>query len=323
MGIILAFLFNPVYKLLLRKIKHKTTASLIVVLLVLLIIIIPFFIMVAGLVVQASTAYHNIQNINVLEGISDFASEIVGSEVDLSEYFNGALYHVKNYIINSAPDVISSIAKTLLGLFIMCFTMFYLFKDGGKLWNTIKKHFPLKKDYKEALFGEFDKITKGVLYGQIVTAIIQGGIAGIGFFIFGIPNPIFWGFIMMVLSFLPVVGAPLVWVPASVIEIIQGNYLGGVGMFIFGLVIVSNVDEIIRAKLISVKTNIHPAIILIGVIGGLHVFGLIGLVLGPLILAILIVLLKAYSRDFEKEITGEHKKQKRKSKKRFKPKTQK
>ncbi|MFH1212319.1 MAG: AI-2E family transporter, partial [Candidatus Woesearchaeota archaeon] len=302
LAVILGFLFRPIYRALEKKIKQKTIASLIVVFLVLFIIIIPVLLMFAGLVVQASAAYRNISKLDALKEISAGISEKTGLGIDISAQINTAVLNLKNYIINSVPTIIGGIAHMLIGLFIMCFVMFYIYKEGDTLYAVIKEHFPLKKEYKEAMFREFDKVTKAVLYGQVITAIVQGSIAGLGFFIFGIPNPLFWGFIMVILAFLPFIGAPLVWVPASILEIAQGNYFSGVGLFIYGAVIVSNIDNIIKPKIISGKANIHPVVVMLGVIGGLQVFGFIGLFVGPRILEILIIRMKSYGNDFETEL---------------------
>lgn len=301
MGVILSTLFMPLYDTLSKRIRNKSLCSLTSVLAVLFIIIIPTMTILAGLVMQASTAYRSIHGIELFDSANSFATKIAGTEINISYYVQESLLHIKNYIINTVPNFIGSIADILLGLFIMCFVMFYLFKQGKELYTKIKERFPLKKEYKEALFSQFSRKMHAVLYGNIVSAIVQGAVAGLGFFIFDIPNPIFWGFIMIIFAFLPVVGTPIIWIPASIIEILEGHVFSGIGMFAFGLIIVSNIDPILKPKLISNKTKMHPVVALLGVLGGLNFFGFIGMFIGPLIIEMLIILVKLYLVELESE----------------------
>ena len=159
----------------------------------------------------------------------------------------------------------------------------------------------MSRKHKKLLFQNTERVTKGVIYGQILTAIIQGGIAGIGFIIFGVSNPIFWGFIMMILAFIPVVGAWLIWWPAVAISIAQGNYVTGIGLAVYGLIIVSNVDNLVRPKLVGDRAKLHPALVLIGVLGGLKLFGFIGMLIGPVFFSILFVFFKVYMEISDKK----------------------
>jgi len=166
------------------------------------------------------------------------------------------------------------------------------------LYEEIKELVPLRKKYKYKLINETEKVLKGVLYGQVLTAIIQGAIGGLALFVLGVPNSLFWGFIMVILSFLPLVGTPIVFVPASIILIAQGHVISGIILLIIGFVVIMNVDNVIKPKLISSKSKIHPVVALIGVLGGLALFGFVGIIIGPIIIALLNVLLIFYREEF-------------------------
>jgi len=144
-------------------------------------------------------------------------------------------------------------------------------------------------------------ITQAVLYGQVLTAVIQGGLGGLALLVFGVQNALFWGAIMIITAFLPLLGTPVIWVPAGVGLILDGEVTRGILLLVFGATVVMNIDNFLRPKLVSSRTNVHPVLILIGVLGGLRVFGFIGMLIGPLILAILVALIKFYEQNYKSE----------------------
>jgi predicted PurR-regulated permease PerM len=186
----------------------------------------------------------------------------------------------------------------LLGLFVMFFVMYYGFREGEYFVERIRQLLPLEPSLKESLFYELRTITQAVLYGQVMTALIQGSLGAIGLLIFGVSNWLFWGAIMIVTSFIPMIGTPIVWVPAGLSLILGGATARGIGLLIFGATIVMNIDNFLRPRLMSGRTKIHPVLILIGVMGGLKVFGFVGLLVGPLILALLVAFVKFYEHAY-------------------------
>lgn len=186
----------------------------------------------------------------------------------------------------------------MVGLFIMFFVMYYGFRDGEGFIKRIRDLLPLEPALKESLFYEVRTITQAVLYGQVMTALIQGTLGGIGLLIFGISNWLFWGAIMIIMAFLPLLGTPLIWVPAAVSQILDGETARGVGLLIYGSTIVMNIDNVLRPRLMSGRTKVHPVLILLGVLGGLKIFGFIGMLVGPLILAVLVAFTKFYEQAY-------------------------
>ncbi|RJQ17159.1 AI-2E family transporter [Candidatus Woesearchaeota archaeon] len=300
LGIILAIICFPVYQWLVRKIKHENTAAGIMIVLILLLIIIPSFLVVNKLVIETKKAVIGFGNEGAFSSAIDNLEEKTG--IDIRVYVSNIFLTVKNYIISAAPKLITSIAGILLGIFVMFFIMFYTFKGGNQLLEEFKELLPLKKKYKVKLFSETENVIKGVLYGQVVTAFVQGILGWLVLFIFGVPNHLFWGFIMLILAFLPVVGTPLIFVPAGIYMLLHGNITSGMLILILGFTIVMNIDNYIKPKLISNKTKIPPVVALIGVLGGFAVFGFVGIILGPLIIALFMVLLRFYNEDFKESI---------------------
>ncbi|MFC1648956.1 AI-2E family transporter [Nanoarchaeota archaeon] len=297
MAIILTYFTHPIYKKLHSKIKSKSLASGLMILIILLVIIIPTFFIVATLVDQVPVVTSSISKFLEQRTTEDSALSAIGSE-GFSDTLNELLNRSGEFMVSSATSFLGSLPGVTLGLFIMFFLMYYGFKEGEKIYKVTYKYIPLKEQHKKRMMKEVQNVSSAVLYGQVMTSIIQGALGGLGFLIFGIPNPVFWGFVMILLSFLPIIGTPIVWVPAGLYEIfIHQNYVAGIGILIFGTVVIINVDNLIRPKLISGKSDIHPAVVLIGVLGGLAVFGFAGMVLGPLIMALLISMVRFYTEE--------------------------
>jgi predicted PurR-regulated permease PerM len=176
--------------------------------------------------------------------------------------------------------------------------MFYGFREGQGFIVYLKELLPLDGELKDSLFYELRTITQAVLYGQVLAAIIQGALGTLGLLIFGVPNWLFWGAIMIITALLPVLGTGLIWAPAAVGLILNDEITNGVLLLVYGATIVMNIDNFIRPKLVSTRTKVHPVLILIGVLGGLSVFGFIGMLVGPLILAMLVALIKFYEQHY-------------------------
>ena len=160
---------------------------------------------------------------------------------------------------------------------------------------------PLDPTLKESLFYEIRSVTQAVLYGQVMTAVIQGTLGGLGLLVFGVSNWLFWGAIMIITGFLPVLGTPIIWVPAAVGQMLDGHTGQGIGLLIYGSTVVMNIDNFLRPRLVSGRSKVHPLLILIGVLGGLKIFGFIGMLVGPLILALLVAFIKFYEQMYMKK----------------------
>jgi predicted PurR-regulated permease PerM len=150
---------------------------------------------------------------------------------------------------------------------------------------------------------EVTGIIRAIFYGQVLTALVQGVIGGIGLLIFQIPQAFVLTVLMVLLSFFPFVGTPLVWVPAAILKLMAGETWQGVGLLIYGAAIVMNVDNFLRPRLIAMHSQVHPVVILIGIIGGTKIFGFIGFLVGPVIFAIFLQLLRFFADYTPAEIT--------------------
>jgi predicted PurR-regulated permease PerM len=294
---ILTYALFPIYHFVNQRTRRPSLSAGFCILVALLVMILPTVYLVSELVAQVSGAYNTLQT-DWLGQVGDYLNSLTNGRVDFQEILRSALDQVRQTIVGLAPNILGSISDLLLGLFIMFFVMFYGFREGQGFMTYLKALLPLEGNLKDSLFHEMRTVTQAVLYGQVLTAVIQGGLGGVGLLIVGIPNALFWGAIMMITAFLPVLGTPLIWVPAAVGLILDGKTTRGILLLIYGATIVMNIDNFLRPKLVSGRTNVHPVLILIGVLGGLKVFGFIGMLVGPLILAILVALIKFYEQNY-------------------------
>jgi predicted PurR-regulated permease PerM len=285
-ALVLAYLFHPIYRWFAKRMPHAI-AALLMILLVLLLIFIPAAYIVTKLVGESISAYNAMSAVLLPRGTQLLDDVLAMAGVSSEQALQNVAAAVRDYFLGAAPVIISSVASALLGLFVVFFLMYFAFVDGEAWVAAAKEAVPLTRSHKDRLFERIGSVTHAVMYGQFLTSVIQGAAGGLMFFAFGVPNPVFWGFIMVILSFIPVLGTPIVWVPAAIIELLQHHYVAGFGLLVIGSVVVMNMDNVLRPRLISGKARLSTPLVLLGVLGGLQLFGLIGLILGPLILALL------------------------------------
>jgi predicted PurR-regulated permease PerM len=160
---------------------------------------------------------------------------------------------------------------------------------------------PFSKEIEKKIVDQTKMITTSVVYGQVIIGLIQGAVAGLGLFLFRVPNALLLTVIMCVAGIFPIIGTAIIWVPITLFLLIEGNLTAAIGVAIFGF-FSSIVDNFLRPIIVARKSKIHPAFLLVGMIGGLYTFGVLGFILGPLILAYLLILFEVYQSKKNKEI---------------------
>jgi predicted PurR-regulated permease PerM len=198
--------------------------------------------------------------------------------------------------MNSFAELLTNLPTLSLHLLVVAFTFFFALRDQDEIIAYIKSMLPFSKEVERKLFNYTKGITSSVIYGQIFIGLLQGIIVGLGLFIFGVPNPVFLTLAAIFASILPILGPFMIWVPVVIYLLIGGNNVAAWGVGIFGI-IASTIDNIIRPIIVSKKTQMHSGLALIGMISGLFLFGILGLILGPLILGYLIIVLELYRNN--------------------------
>lgn len=314
LGIILGVFFFPINRFLRNKGLKPNIASLLLVITIVIIMVIFTYLFVDSVIKSASEINENITNFE-FEEIDILLESTVGINVSTENLTLPIIESINSTLSSDVPSLVNSLTDIILGIFIMLFVLYYLFKDGEDIIRIIMNMIPASEKQKEHIKAESQKILYGVMYGQLLIAILQGILGGLAFFIFGLNNPVFWGFIMAVFAFIPIVGTPTVWVPAAIIQIINGNIFSGVGLLIFGTVILLTIDNFIKPKLISRQSGLHPILVILSIFGGVKVFGVIGLLIGPMAVAICVLIIRLFNREVVMTELDEGRKVKRKRKK--------
>jgi predicted PurR-regulated permease PerM len=186
----------------------------------------------------------------------------------------------------------------LLQLFILLYAFFYFLVDGPAILKRILHYIPLSPDEENQLLERFVSVTRATLRGSLLIGLIQGGVAGVAFWVAGVPGPAFWGTVMVVLSIIPAVGASLIWVPAVIYLFMVGKVLAGVGLLIWCAVVVSTIDNFLRPRLIGRDARMSDLLILLSTLGGIVVFGVVGFIVGPIVAALFVTVWHIYGEAF-------------------------
>lgn len=199
-------------------------------------------------------------------------------------------------VLGSLVTVTSHAVITLIFTFI---TSYYLLLEGGALATLVVRLLPLRSDETRSLIREFRESTVGILLSIGVVSLFQGAAAGLGFLIFGVPKPLVWGALTGAVSLIPAVGTALVCVPVGILQIATGHVWSGIGVLVYWLVIViAFADYVLRPWVMRGRVRMPDLLVLIGVFGGLEAFGVMGLALGPLVIALFVSLVRIYERDY-------------------------
>ena len=181
----------------------------------------------------------------------------------------------------------------------MLYTMFFFLMDGDKLLHKILYYLPLHDQDERRMLDKFTSVTRATLKGTAVIGLLQGTLAGMAFWVVGIPSSVFWGTIMAVLSIIPGIGTALVWVPAVIILAAGGNYLKAVGLCLFCALVVGSIDNLLRPVLVGKDTQMHELMIFFGTLGGIIMFGIMGMIIGPIVAALFVTIWEIYGVAFK------------------------
>lgn len=283
-SMILAYAFYPFYKKINLLTKNTYVSSALTTIVIFLLIVLPLIFILNVLTLESISVYNDVKG-------QDF-SKVISKALDerFSKYAQEIVNRIVLFFVEASSKIILSIPQIALNFFLLFFLVFYFLKDGALIVSIIKSYLPFSN--KELIYHKFELLTKALIYGSILIAVIQGILAIIGFFIFGISSPILLGVAVSIASFIPMIGTALIWLPVGLFTLIQGNVVSGLGIILFGLLLVSTIDNIVRPYFIGSKAKVHPAIILLGVLGGLKLFGFTGIMIGPLFLALALELIK-------------------------------
>ncbi|WP_297455535.1 AI-2E family transporter, partial [Persephonella sp.] len=207
--------------------------------------------------------------------------------VDLSDALKNIINQFVSFIIQQGKGLFLNVTLLIIGIVMMIISIFFLFKDGDALYNRIYNIIPLPDKDKNFLISKSYRAIQGVVLGSVLTAIAQGILSFIGYFAIGLEMSYFWAFITFLAAFIPIGGASLVWVPVAIYTLFSKGFIAAFLFTLYGTFVISTIDNIIKPVVIGDKTNIHPMILVFAILGGLKLFGFIGVFLAPIIVVMI------------------------------------
>lgn len=299
-ALILAIVFRPLQLRLERSIGPGNVAAAISVLVCIVIAVIPMIVIVASVVNQgvAFVDYVQTGSLTVPSSVGDLVERLpawaqhwverigIPDFDQLRDRLAEAVGTVSQFLAAQALNVGQNTLRFIASIGVMLYILFFLFRDGTRIGRTISESLPLSPEYNSALLKKFAAVVRATVKGNIIIAIIQGGIGGVAFWALGIQGALLWGVLMMFLSMLPAVGAAIVWAPVAAYLMATGDYLRGGIMVAIGIGVIGLVDNLLRPPLVGKESRLPDYVVLVSTLGGLSVFGINGFVLGPLIAAL-------------------------------------
>jgi predicted PurR-regulated permease PerM len=307
---IFAALSRPVYHWLEVKFGgRRSLASLLTLMLIVIVVVVPLGILagvVTGQAIKVSqTAVPWVKTqisqpgafTEFLETIPYYEKVAPHSQLILQKA--GELVgRISQFLVNNLSSAAVGAVHLLFMLFVWLYAMYFFLMDGDKLLEKILYYLPLQDEDEQQMLDRFTSVTRATLKGTAVIGILQGGLAGLAFWAVGIPSATFWGVIMIVLSIIPSVGTAVVWLPAAVILGFSGAVGKAVGLVVFCGLVVGSLDNVLRPILVGKDTQMHELMIFFGTMGGIFMFGMLGVIIGPIIAALFVTIWEIYGQAF-------------------------
>ncbi|MFO7883744.1 MAG: AI-2E family transporter [Desulfobacteraceae bacterium] len=315
MGFLCTGIFSPFYKLLSKKIGAKT-ASAVTCLIIFFVVFVPIFFFVGILSKEAYDLYlmgknavlsnqlkELLENTETLDRINNMFSALGVKTVLTWEELIRPVSEIGKIVglslFQQASFIASNVFKFVFYFCLMLIIVFYMLLDGKRFINYIYDLSPLPRQYNIKLFEKFRDMAGAVLVGNGLGGLIQGVLGGIVFYIFGLQAPFLWGVIMGFLAFLPIVGVGLVLLPAGVVLMLKHRIAAGIFVAVFYVILSWTVEYIVKPKIVGDKVKLHPLIVFFAILGGLKLYGILGIIYGPLITTFFLTLADIYFMNYQ------------------------
>jgi len=291
-AILLAFVLYPL-QIRLEEYVRPAIAAFALVVLAVAGFVAPFVVILASVADSAEQVLADFDGtLAPLETIETRIQELTGQQVDIAGQLVGSGQELGTVAFQWSTDALGTVTFYLIGVALALFLVYYLLKDRDKLVDWLYRTVPLPEDIQRDLYTDMNDVMWGVLVGHVFVAVVQGAVAGLGFFATGIPNTLFWTAVMIVLAMVPLIGAIPVWGGAVVYLYLAGKPLLAVGLFVYSVVVVGLTDDYLRPFAVDRYAQLNPAVILLGILGGAYAFGIMGLFFGPVVLGALLAALR-------------------------------
>ncbi len=319
LSFLLAEIFQPVYNLLTRKFS-PAFSSLTTCILIVILVFVPLMVFVGALSKEAFNLYQMGRTANLGVTLKTMLHENpylvrfqdllkgLGLSLDpmeASRMLSNISSKVGLFLFNQASSWAANVMVFLFDFFIMILTIYFLLIDQEKLINFFLRLSPLPDNQEKQLIDKFKEITGAVLIGNGICGLIQGALGGAAMVLVGFDKPILWGGIMTILAFLPIFGIGLVLIPAALILFIQGDAGMALGMMIFYAALSFLVEYMLKPKLVSRQVKMHTLLVFLAIMGGLSLFGFLGIIYGPLIVSAFLTMTEIYLLNYDQYVINE------------------
>ena len=300
---VLVVVFYPVHQQLLRRVKSPTLAALLSCILVAVTILGPLTLVTLAIAREAVGAADNLESgVNQLLAPGSRLHQYLDRWVDIDELKGGEW---KTTLVQSVQDrggtiagqtfaILGRVLGAVIKIFFVVITMYYFFRDAERIRGALFEVLPLEREQTAKIFDHTREVITASVNGVVVIAAVQATLGGIMFAILQVPSPLMWAAVMFVTSMIPLGGAVLVWAPVALFLLVKGHWIQALVMTLWGGLVIGTLDNVLRPKLVGNRTRLHELLVLFSVIGGLAVFGPLGLVVGPVVVAIALALLDVF-----------------------------
>jgi predicted PurR-regulated permease PerM len=270
---------------------NKNFSAVLLLLLSIIVLILPFYAL-SSMVLEKIAELQN--NPAYFKTMLEKVKHLVPVNGDVQNLVEDGVKRAGTWVTELFPSIISGAFNIVLGLLLMYFLLFFMLVQMEAFEQALIKYAPFREQNVQRFAEEMRNTTYANVLGQGFIALVQGSLVGLSFYILGYSDPVFWGVVTTFISFVPVLGPPIIFVPAALLQLANGNNFAGWAMLIFGFVVIINIDNVLRFMIAKRVGNIHPVITVLGVVIGIPLFGILGLVFGPLLLSWFILLIKIY-----------------------------
>ena len=313
-AVFIAIVSYPVYTKLRRSLKQRGILSaMVMTALVVFIFVLPVSFLIFSLANEVVEGYQSVEEMIKTGRLQSFMNQLMESPVfkwplarlqlsadlsqlDIEGFLLKNLKQITTFMFSQFSIILKGLSGFLIGFLLTLLSLYYFFKDGHRLFETLKEALPIRPKERDLFVSRFRQMVSATIYGGLLVAIVQGILGGLAFWILGLPSPVLWGTAMGFLSLIPIGGTALIWVPTSIILLIQGAFAKGIILLAIGVFVISMMDNFLRPLLVGARTKIHPLLLFFSVLGGIQAFGMIGLVAGPLVATLCITLIEIYTQ---------------------------
>ena len=316
LAIVVSAIFTPVYKLLNRRL-NATLSSLLTCVLIFIVLFLPLSFLVGILANEAWELYLTargalqskpimelLEKSDIFDKINHFLArfkiEITGEQLNRAIAEVGRV--VALFLYEQARSITTNVLRFIVNFFFMLLIIFYLLIDSPRLISFITKISPLPEDQDQMLIQKFKDIATAILLGNGLGGLIQGSLGGIVFALFGLKSPFVWGVIMALLAFLPILGIGAIFVPAAILLFLQGRITAGIFFLVFYIILSGSIEYFFKPKLVGQRVRMHTLIVFLSIIGGLKLFGILGIIYGPLVVTAFLTLSEIYLASYQQLI---------------------